>query len=319
VHLNAVDLSRTVVRSTPTALVELAEAGKRVARPTDPNHLVAWKARTLAALHPVMHPYLDLCRVPRWVPDFLTPPTPAADLAAGVEQILATPAATLRAELQPRIDTGDLPSRVANLASGETEALQRLGAAMVAFHKIAVAPYWSDITAAVQADRAARGSTIVNHGIDRVLGTLSPYLRWNLSTLSYECPGGSDLDIEPAGRGVTLVPSYLSAQPSFLDVADAPIVLSYPIQRTQSDLTTRTPLADLLGRTRAAVLGAITTGLSTTEVAHAVGISPGSASHHTAILRSAGLITTHRTGPAVLHSPTPLGTSLMHAARGGQW
>lgn len=314
-HLDAVDISRTVVRSTPSVMTELEAAATRLVHPSPTNHLTAWTANTRAALRPVMRPYLDLCRVPKWRPDFLGPITNGTDFEAELEQVVATPAAVLRAELQPRIDSGDLPARTRDLAAGDLEAVRRLRAAMVAFHEIAVVPYWAEIVAAVHADRAARGSTLVDEGIDRLLNTLSPHLLWRSSKLSYECPGGADVDLAPGGRGVILVPSYLQPVPSFQNLAGEPVVISYPIQRPQRELTTGKPLADLLGRTRAAVLSAIDGGRSTTQVAHNVGISAGSASQHASVLRSAGLITTHRAGQAVLHSLTPLGETLLETTR----
>ncbi|MEU7996544.1 winged helix-turn-helix domain-containing protein [Micromonospora sp. NPDC049060] len=316
-HLNAADLSRTVVRSRPSVSLELAAAGQRMFLPTVPGHLEGWRARTRAALRPVMRPYLDLCRLPWWLPDFLTPIGADPDVATALDRLAATPAATLSAELGPRVAAGDLPSRVGELAAGAPAARQRLRTAVAAFHAVAVAPYRAEIDAAVHADRAARGHTMVDAGIDRVLRNLSPYLHWSSSggayRLSYECAFGTRLDVEPSGRGVTLVPSYFLPQPCVLDDPAGPMVLAYPVERTRRELTTGAPLADLLGRTRAAVLGAVADGRSTTQVARDVGVSAASVSQHTAVLRSAGLITTHRTGSAVRHSLTPLGQRLLRA------
>src|SRR5262245_46805913 len=159
-------------------MLELTSAGKRLVTDEVPNNLVGWTARTRAALRPVMRSFLDLCRVPLWLPDFLAPASHGIDLETELAQVLSTPVATLRAELGPHLDAGRLPSRVGPLASGDLAAIDRLRAAVVAFHAVAVAPYWTEITAAVHADRAARGSTIVDHGIERALHTLSPFLRW---------------------------------------------------------------------------------------------------------------------------------------------
>jgi hypothetical protein len=316
VHLTGLDLSRTVVSPSPAVLVELGAAGDRMVLDIPPDRLVRWTARTRAALRPVMRPYLDLCRAPSWKPDFMVPTTYGTDLRTELEQVLRTPRGVLRAELEPHLDSGELPARVGDLASGSARAMERLGAAAVAFHEVAVAPYWTEIVAAVHADRAARGTTIVGRGVEQVLRTLSPFLRWDSSRLSYECERGADVDVEPAGRGVLLVPSYLEDQPAFSDVGGAPVTITYPIDRDLRELRAARPLSDLLGRTRAAVLGAVRGGRTTTELAHTVGTSLGSASQHAAVLRSAGLISTHRTGPAVLHSLTPLGESLLQAADG---
>jgi DNA-binding transcriptional ArsR family regulator len=75
----------------------------------------------------------------------------------------------------------------------------------------------------------------------------------------------------------------------------------------------RDRLASVLGSTRARVLHALTTGHSTTELAHAVSISPASASAHATALRGAGLVTTQRDGQAVRHMLTELGRAIVAA------
>ncbi|OKI89381.1 ArsR/SmtB family transcription factor [Micromonospora sp. CB01531] len=318
-HLNAADLSRTVLRSAPAVLLELGSAGQRLFQAGIPDHLAEWRGRTRAALRSEMRPYLDLCRLPHWFPDFLTPPRLGSDLGTALDEVAGAPTEALAAELCPRIDAGDLPPRVAALAAGDPDARAQLQAAMVAFYAVAVAPYWETITAAVGADRAVRGHTMLDAGIDRVLRDLSPYLSWTSSgeryELAYRCAVADDLELVPGGRGVTLVPSYFVPQPCVLDDPDGPLVLAYPIRPARRKLTTGRPLADLLGRTRAAVLAAVVDGPSTSQLARALGISVASASQHASTLRAAGLITSHRDGATVRHALTPLGEHLLRAGR----
>ncbi|SIN37860.1 ArsR/SmtB family transcription factor [Micromonospora cremea] len=318
-HLSAADLGRTVLRSAPSVLLELGAAGQRLFQATVPEHLAAWRARTRAALRPEMRPYLDLCRQERWFPDFLTPPGFGSELGAALAEVAATPTAALTAELRPRIEAGELPPRVGPLAAGEPAAVRRLLDAMVAFHAVAVGAYWETIVAAVHADRAVRGRAIGDVGLDRVLRDLSPHLHFTPTgetyELSYRCAFGADVGLSPGGRGVTLVPSYFVPQPAVLDDPAGPLVLTYPIRPARRELTTNQPLAHLLGRTRAAVLGVIVDGPSTSQVARAVGISVASASQHTSTLRQAGLIATHRAGSSVLHTLTPLGEHMLRAGR----
>jgi DNA-binding transcriptional ArsR family regulator len=74
------------------------------------------------------------------------------------------------------------------------------------------------------------------------------------------------------------------------------------------------PLADLLGRTRAAVLALAVGGRTTGELARELGISPATASEHTKTLRAAGLLVSERAGKAVMHSTTPLADRLIIGA-----
>ncbi|MBY8870912.1 winged helix-turn-helix domain-containing protein [Micromonospora sp. PLK6-60] len=318
-RLNAADLSRTVLRSAPAVLLELGMAGQRLFRADVPEHLAGWRARTRAALRPQMRPYLDLCRVPDRYPDLLTPPRLGSDLDGSLDEVAASPDAAFAAELGPLVESGALPDRLAPLAAGEAGARARLRAAMTAFHEVAVAPYWAEITATVRADRAVRGHALLDAGIDRVLRDLSPYLTWSSTgdryALSYRCAVADDLELVPGGRGVTLLPSYFAPQPYVLDDPAGPLVLAYPVRPGRRELTAGKPLADLLGRTRAAVLAAIVDAPSTSRLAEVVGVSVASASQHAAVLRAAGLITTHRAGPAVRHLLTPLGEQLLREGR----
>jgi DNA-binding transcriptional ArsR family regulator len=61
-------------------------------------------------------------------------------------------------------------------------------------------------------------------------------------------------------------------------------------------------------------LEAVGEGCSTTELARRVGVSAGSVSQHTAVLRDSGLILTGRLGKSVVHTLTPLGAAMLHAA-----
>jgi DNA-binding transcriptional ArsR family regulator len=73
-------------------------------------------------------------------------------------------------------------------------------------------------------------------------------------------------------------------------------------------------LADLLGRTRAAVLRSISAGAcSTSELAARAGISLASASEHAHVLHRTGLVTTRRVGSAVRHTISPIGTDVLTA------
>jgi DNA-binding transcriptional ArsR family regulator len=126
-------------------------------------------------------------------------------------------------------------------------------------------------------------------------------------------------------RGIALVPSVFVGQVPSLhqnpnDPTTAPWLVLPPagVRMEQRHLWGNprprgAALAALVGRNQAAVLRTIAEGCSTTELAGRVGISLAAASRHAAVLRDAGLITTHRQGSAVLHVLTPLGAELLRA------
>ena len=73
-------------------------------------------------------------------------------------------------------------------------------------------------------------------------------------------------------------------------------------------------LAALVGRVRAAILLALGSPRSTTDLANTLGISAGGVSQHLAILRDAGLVNGHRTGRVVLYLRSPAAEDLLAAA-----
>ncbi|MEE3920029.1 hypothetical protein V2I01_22565 [Micromonospora sp. BRA006-A] len=66
VRLNATDLSRTVLRSDPAVLVELAMAAQRLVLADVPEHLAGWRSRTRAALRPRCVPTWTCAGRPTW-------------------------------------------------------------------------------------------------------------------------------------------------------------------------------------------------------------------------------------------------------------
>lgn len=69
-------------------------------------------------------------------------------------------------------------------------------------------------------------------------------------------------------------------------------------------------LSDLLGRSRARLLGALDTPASTTQLARALGLAPGAVGDHLAVLLRAGLLERARAGRSVLYRRTPVGDAL---------
>lgn len=173
-------------------------------------------------------------------------------------------------------------------------------------------PYWSQVSTLLEVDRNARAQIMMSGGVDQLLSTLHPAIRWRPPVL--EVPGtGHDIKLESTGLEIAPSLFLFSRSPILVEQqGDRPLLLLYPIPvpRERENLWDPAPdgeqaLGALLGRTRAAVLQVLTTTCTTTEVGELVGISTAAASQHTAVLRAAGLITTLRSLNKVHHTLTP--------------
>lgn len=187
------------------------------------------------------------------------------------------------------------------LAQGDRNSMRKLGRAIRTYHDAAIAPYWKSIGTHVSADHAHRGEALARHGVDRLLSTLHPRVRWAAPVLQVLDMNDRDLYLD--GRGIELQPSAFCWQvPTKLRDPELKPILVYPIHHApgilrQSSLETTDAdgaLGSLLGSTRAAALEAAVSGCTTTELAKHCKISPAAASHQATVLREAGLITTRR-------------------------
>jgi DNA-binding transcriptional ArsR family regulator len=260
--------------------------------------------RVLHALSPV-GPYF---------PDFLTPAEGESGLAAAVAAIKATPRDRIRRELGLLSTAHAVPAWAASLAEGDRNLLAALGNSLTAYHRSVIEPYGDTIAAAVEADRAHRARAMLNGGVDGLLLSMRPLMCWQSPVLEVSYAVHRDLHLN--GRGLRMVPSYFCrGTPVALADPTLPPILVYPIHQPDcADAIGNPGLAALLGSTRYAVLSAIGYGATTTELARRLGVTASSVSRHTTVLRQSGIIRTHRHGPSVLHTKTPLGAALLSTA-----
>ena len=266
----------------------------------------------LAALAPARPPCLDL----------ITLGGRGSELAESGERLLASTRQAVTRELDFYASRhGHVPSVLRPLADDLT-ARRQLLATLGSYHQVAIGPRWSRIRTHLDADRARRGTVMLDTGIGGLLTTLHPSLRWSEPVLHIHKPGEPDGDFHLDGRGLLLVPSFFLRLPIFSYDPTAPenCTLLFPAQldfnHAAEIWTNAKPgraLAGLLGRTRALVLTAIADGVATTgALAAHTGTSSAAASQHTAILREAGLIVTRRHRNTVRHSLTQTGLSLVN-------
>ncbi|WP_433537103.1 ArsR/SmtB family transcription factor [Micromonospora sp. CA-249363] len=259
-----------------------------------------------------------------YFPDFLTPYASVEGFEAGLEAVRSTPIEVLQRDLTLVAAENQLPASAGALARGDVATLRHLADSMEQYRALAISPYWSRIQAAVAADRNRRARALLDGGVEGLLTSLRPTMRWASGVLEVrDYPHSRELHLD--GRGLLLVPSFFCAPTpvALLDPA-LPPVLVYPVDRLGGLAVTdgeasaataagRESLAALLGRTRAAVLQASHDGCTTGEMARRLDISPAAASQHATVLRNAGLLVSHRDRNTVLHTLTPLGRAVLEA------
>ncbi|KXK59942.1 ArsR family transcriptional regulator [Micromonospora rosaria] len=260
-----------------------------------------------------------------YFPDFLTPYQSIEGFEAGLAAVRRTPGSVLGRDLALLAAGTELPDAAGPLARGEPAAVRELTDSMRRYGSLAINPYWASIQAVVEADRARRARALLDGGVEGLLTSLRPVVRWESGVLEIpDYPSHRELHL--AGRGLLLVPSFfcVGTPVALLDPA-LPPVLVYPVDRlgtlvqrpgrgtTAGAGTGRSALAAMLGRTRAAVLEVTDAGCTTGELARRLHISPAAASQHTTVLRNAGLLISHRERNTVLHTLTPLGRAVLDA------
>ena len=250
--------------------------------------------------------------------DFLTPSeSVGADLDTGLEAIRSTPARLLRTDLDLLAAANTLPPAVSGLTRGDSAVMTAVTDAMRSYHEAVLAPMWTRVTGAFEAERTRLGRVALDGGTVGLLDSLSPSMRWRDGVLHVTYPVDQELHL--AGRGLTLVPSYFCWRyPVTLRDPDRRPVLVYPINRPHGWVSADgaendpgTHLGALVGRNRAAVLAAIGGGCSTSDLARRAGVSIAAASQHATVLRNAGLLTSHRHRHAMVHMLTPLGQAML--------
>ncbi|MFJ4095407.1 ArsR/SmtB family transcription factor [Kitasatospora sp. NPDC089913] len=319
------DLTRVRIARAPDPLTETVLSLSLVqARDVGGVALEGWRSMTRKRLRPELRVLFELATaagVTEAPEAFLHAGT--GSLTDSLEQTWSLPrqlwAADLAAleYLRPTV-----PRWVRELHRGDREWRGLVRRRLREYHAFAVAPYWSQLLAANHTERAARAMAAVDTGLDGLLGTLHPDVRWESPVLSVPCPVDADLNLR--GAGILLVPTFFWPEPLVLTDnrgPDHPVVLHYPLARDLATYRTvwaaaasaepEGALVALLGATRARTLRAVADPAGTAELARRTGTSPATASHHASVLRSAGLLTTERSGPGVRHVLTPLGQALL--------
>jgi DNA-binding transcriptional ArsR family regulator len=252
-----------------------------------------------------------------YIPDFITPAPPrrSTSFESGLAAIAATPHHLVVEELGKLHQEHPHPV-LPELMADPAKALDRITAALDSYWRRTIEPDWRRMRSLLQEDLAFRLDELAAGGVERLFRNLHPSVKFSGDRIEIERPYSCD-GVPLPGQGLLLVPCVFT-WPAALQVAAAPHVptLSYPprglgrLWESQQDAS-ESPLADLVGRTRAAIMGHLDLPMSTTHLAHQLGISAPTLSVHLGILRAAGVVDSRRDGRAVLYYRTPIGTQLL--------
>jgi DNA-binding transcriptional ArsR family regulator len=260
-----------------------------------------------------------------YIPDFLHsfPPRRAPSFEAGLAQIAASEPHFVAAQLahlaeHPLAQQGPgrqarltlLSQMIANPAAG----LSRIVAELERYWKIALAPYWPRVRSLLDADLAFRLDQLADGGMQQLLSTLHPLVSFDRDAVRvvkyYE--GHADL----RGRGLLLIPCAFAWPDVIIRTADPQPALTYAPRGLGRLWETphaqhRSPLGDVLGHTRATLLGQLDLPMTTTQLATLLSLTAPTLNVHLKSLQAAGLVSSRRVGRSVLYGRTNLGERLL--------
>lgn len=325
IELGAEDIGRIRFAEGPAPVLEtvliLSELRnrprRRTAAPGD------WRTRVSAAFPQEARPLLELAP-PRGIPRYLDVLT--ADSEQAFAAVLDT-ATTVHADNAARIERvtrRPSPTWLRRYADGDPRYLCDLNRAMRTFHASCLSPQWRGVTSRFHQDVDRRLAITRDLGVNAMLSTLCPGLRFNGNTL--EGPYPWDRRVQLNGRGLILMPSsFWTGHPlvTWDPLEPDRHVLIYPAHPDTgrpadpgpyARAETTGALSTLLGATRAAMLTALRQPRTTSGLAQHLGIGVSTASEHATALRGASLVESHRDGKSVEHRLTHLGLALLDRA-----
>jgi DNA-binding transcriptional ArsR family regulator len=263
---------------------------------------------------------LSLTPTKGYVPDFLSPP-PASPLANFEDEIaLVRKTRPKQVEYDLRLLLLDsrrkkLPPALEPLRSDPRRAVTQLADQLELYWRRAIEPHWPRIKALLEADIAYRAGRLTEGGATALFADLHPTIEWRDATLHVEQPYQGHVQL--GGRGLLLVPSAFAwIGPATITEPPWQPTLIYPARGVATLWESggeRTPeaLAQVVGRTRAALLSELEAPRTTTDLARLLDVTAGGASQHLGALKRAGLVAARRNGRVVLYVRTPVADALV--------
>jgi DNA-binding transcriptional ArsR family regulator len=253
-------------------------------------------------------------------PDFVNPPPsgPLAEIDDELALMAATPPEQVRAEVHDSYEHRPLPPVLEPFVENPRDAVAALALLVRAYWDRTLASHWPRVRALLEGDVLYRARRMADGGAQRLFADIDPAVSWERGVL--RVVKRVEATVELGERGLLFVPSVF-VWPAVLLITAEPWqpTLIYPARGVGTLWEPGGPrppeaLANLLGRSRAAVLRALDRPTTTTDLARTLGLTAGGASQHLAVLRHAGLVRGHRVGRSVLYLRTAAGDDLLAVA-----
>jgi hypothetical protein len=321
VRFNTESLTR--VRFAISPMLELIRSITALDHPASQALHLPWVEQTRLLIGDLdLAPLRALQTSATYNPDFVNPPpsSPLAELEEELAVMVSTPPAQIRAEVRGAYPEGEVPAVLEPFLSEPRRAIERLAELMRAYWERALAEHWPRIRSLLDQDVLYRSRQLADGGTSRLFADLDESVSWKDGVLHidwWECEE-TPLDLDE--RGLLLVPSVFvwpkvtivtapPWQPTVFYPARGVGMLWSPCPPAPPDA-----LAKLIGSSRATLLLALDRPRSTSELAGALGTSPGGVSQHLSVLANAGLVRRHRVARFVLYLRSAEGDALVAAA-----
>ncbi|GLZ77622.1 transcriptional regulator [Actinorhabdospora filicis] len=312
-RLGAADVGAITVAATPVTEVSTSLIVHRFPH-RHPEH-GGFLTATGPAFARLADPVLSALVTDRWrLPDFLFP------RPAGREETFAEGLDRLRGgdpEIVARdIELAYLSAPVPAVLRGTPErVLARVADSLAAYWDACLAPHWTAMRAALDADAAHRGGLAVTRGLQAMVESLFPTLRWTPGAIFIDDFGQTDWAVTVAGRELRLVPSLFLQRATTHSDLNHPPVIYYPARGRGSVWLPRSRVPDaveqLVGPTRAALLARLGIPATTTELARETDRTAPMINRHLTALHRAGLLERVQKGRSVYYSRSSIADQLI--------
>src|SRR6266540_1101474 len=194
------------------------------------------------------------------------------------------------------------------------DAAVGLASAVEAMWGTLIEPSWRELLDLLERDVLHRSRDLARGGLAALFEDLEPLIRLEGRRLRVDLTWEATVPLD--GSGLRLMPSAFVWPYAVAMRDERPPTLIYPTRGVATlfwnvDKNDRSAVAELIGGTRAEILGALGEGAHTSSLARQLNRSPGNVADHLKVLRAAGLVRTARVGRNVIYSRTPLGDALL--------